>query len=143
MAKETPYLSREIGSTRQAYNVAGVRGTPYSATSAEPPAVLAKQVTSLPDVRLMDPAVVSQSFQQLQQVKSYYKFADVLSVDLDPAPGSSTPQDTLIGVRDMNGPPAWPGQLDQLASRLHARVRRRGLIGQHGSAGRRPGLHRE
>jgi uncharacterized membrane protein (UPF0182 family) len=116
LVKETPYLSREIGSTRQAYNVAGVRGTPYSATSTEPPAVLAKQVTSLPDVRLMDPAVVSQSFQQLQQVKSYYKFADVLSVDRYLAPGSSTPQDTLIGVRDMNGPPA--GQANWINSHL-------------------------
>ena len=87
LVKETPYLRREIVNTRQAYGIAGVRVTPYSATSTEPPALLAKQVTALPDVRLMDPAVISQSFQQLQQVKSYYKFANVLSVDRYVLPG--------------------------------------------------------
>ncbi len=64
----------------------------------------------------MDPAVISQTFQQLQQVKSYYKFANVLSVDRYPLPGSKTPQDTLIGVRDMNGPPA--GQANWINSHL-------------------------
>jgi uncharacterized protein len=106
LVKETPYLTREIANTRQAYGIAGVKVTPYSATSTEPPALLARQVTALPDVRLMDPAVISQSFQQLQQVKSYYKFANVLSVDRYALPGSAAPQDTLIGVRDMSGPPA-------------------------------------
>jgi uncharacterized protein len=116
LVKETPYLSREIASTRQAYGIAGVKVTPYSATSTEAPALLAKQVTALPDVRLMDPAVISQSFQQLQQVKSYYKFPNVLSVDRYTLPGSTTPQDTLIGVRDMNGPPA--GQSNWINSHL-------------------------
>jgi hypothetical protein len=116
LVKETPYLSREIISTRRAYGVSGVKVMPYSATSTESPALLAKQVTALPDVRLMDPAVVSQAFQQLQQVKSYYKFPNVLSVDRYVLPGSSTPQDTLIGVRDMNGPPA--GQANWINSHL-------------------------
>jgi uncharacterized membrane protein (UPF0182 family) len=116
LVKETPYLTREIASTRRAYGVTGVKVIPYSATSAEQPAELAKQVTALPDVRLMDPAVVSQSFQQLQQVKGYYKFPSVLSVDRYVLPGSTTPEDTLIGVRDMNGPPA--GQANWINSHL-------------------------
>ena len=116
LVKETPYLSKEIANTRQAYGIAGVQVMPYSATSTEPPALLAKQVTTLPDVRLMDPAVISQSFQQLQQVKSYYKFANVLSVDRYALPGSAAPQDTLIGVRDMSGPPA--GQANWINSHL-------------------------
>ena len=116
LVKETPYLSREIVSTRRAYGVSGVKVTPYPATSTEPPADLARQVSALPDVRLMDPGVVSQSFQQLQQVKSYYKFANVLSVDRYTLPGGTTPQDTLIGVRDMSGPPA--GQANWINSHL-------------------------
>jgi uncharacterized membrane protein (UPF0182 family) len=116
LVKEKPYLSKEIVSTRRAYGVSGVKVTPYSATSTESPALLAKQVTALPDVRLMDPAVISQAFQQLQQVKSYYKFANVLSVDRYAQPGSATPKDTLIGVRDMSGPPA--GQANWINSHL-------------------------
>jgi len=116
LVKETPYLTREIASTRRAYGVSDVQPMLYPATSTELSALLARQVTALADVRLMDPGVVSQSFQQLQQVKSYYKFANVLSVDRYVLPGSTTPQDTLIGVRDMGGPPA--GQAGWINSHL-------------------------
>jgi uncharacterized membrane protein (UPF0182 family) len=116
LVKETPYISREITSTRMAYGVSGAKQMPYSATSTASLSDLAKEVTALPDVRLMDPGVVSQTFQQLQQVKSYYKFADVLSVDRYLQAGSSTPTDTLIGVRDMGGPPA--GQANWINSHL-------------------------
>ena len=116
LVKETPYLAREITSTRGAYGIAGVRVIPYSAISTEPPAQLANQVTSVADVRLLDPGVVSQTFQQLQQVKSYYKFASVLSVDRYLLPATTVPQDTLVGVRDMGGPPA--GQANWINSHL-------------------------
>src|SRR6266851_944254 len=116
LVKETPYLTREIASPRRAYGVGDVQPMLYPATSTELSAQLARQVTALADVRLMDPGVVSQSFQQLQQVKSYYKFANVLSVDRYVLPGSTTPQDTLIGVRDMGGPPA--GQAGWINSHL-------------------------
>ena len=116
LVKETPYLHREISSTRRAYGVSDVQPVGYSATSTDSTAQLAKQVTSLPDVRLLDPGVVSPTFQQLQQVKSYYKFTDVLAVDRYPPPGGTVPQDTVIGVRDMGGPPA--GQANWINSHL-------------------------
>ena len=74
--------------------------------SPESTSELAQQAAALPDVRQIDPGVVSASFQQLQQVKGYYKFANVLSVDRYPVPGSSVPEDMIVGVRDMSGPPA-------------------------------------
>ena len=60
-------------------------------------------------MRLVDPGVVSASFQQLQQVKGYYTFPGVLSVDRYLVPGSSVPQDMVVGVRDMAGPPSGQG----------------------------------
>ena len=54
----------------------------------------------------MDPGVIAAAFQQLQQVKGYYKFSDVLSFDRYKVSGSAVPQDMLVGVRDMSGPPA-------------------------------------
>jgi len=108
LAKETPYIQREIGTTRQAYGVTGVSTTPYSAFSTESQSQLASQVSTLQGMRLVDPNVVSPTFQQLQQVKSFYKFPDILSVDRYQLPGSSQPQDTVVAVRDMGGPP--PGQ---------------------------------
>src|SRR5258706_7630709 len=108
LAKEGPFLSREIYATRSAYGISGVQVTPYSAVSTASTASLAGQATALPDVRQLDPGVVSAAFQQLQQVKGYYKFPGVLSVDRYVLPGSSMPQDMIVGVRDMSGPP--PGQ---------------------------------
>ncbi len=105
-AKETPYLNREIASTRSAFGLNGVQVSQYSAVSAQTTAQLAKQAAALSDVRLLDQGVVSPSFQQLQQVKGYYKFASVLSVDRYPLAGSSAPVDQVVGVRDMAGPPA-------------------------------------
>jgi uncharacterized membrane protein (UPF0182 family) len=106
LAKEGPYLTREINSTRRAYGLTNVQVTPYSAVSPESTSQLAQQAAALPDVRQLDPGVVSASFQQLQQVKGYYKFANVLSVDRYQVPGSSVPEDMIVGVRDMSGPPA-------------------------------------
>ncbi len=109
LVKETPYLSREITSSRSAYGLNKVKIMPYSAVSAESAAQLARQAAALPDVRLMDQGVVSPAFQQLQQVKGYYKFAPVLSMDRYQLPGGSIPTDQVVGVRDMAGPPAGQG----------------------------------
>jgi uncharacterized protein len=116
LAKEGPYLSREIASTRRAYGLTHVQITPYSAVSPEQTAQLAQQAAALPDVRELDPGVVSSAFQQLQQVKGYYTFPGVLSVDRYQVPGSQVPQDMIVGVRDMSGPPA--GQDNWINSHL-------------------------
>ena len=116
LTKETPYLSREITNTRQAYGITGTRVSSYPAISAEQPAELAKLAAALPDTRVLDQGVISQSFQQLQQVKTYYQFANVLSMDRYTLPGSSQPQDMVVGARDMSGPP--PGQQNWVNSHL-------------------------
>jgi len=116
LAKERPYLAREIGSTRRAYQVTRVQVTPYPAESAEPTPLLASQAAALPDVRQLDPGVVSAAFQQLQQVKGYYKFDTVLSIDRYLIPGNPTAQDMIVGVRDMSGPPS--GQDNWINSHL-------------------------
>jgi len=106
LAKEAPYIQREIAGTRHAYGITGVRESPYLATPDQPAAQLAAEASALPGVRLLDPAVVAPAFQQLQQIKGYYKFSDVLDMDRYLLPGSSTPQDTVVAVREMPGPPA-------------------------------------
>ena len=109
LAKESPFLALEIAGTRSAYGISRVQVTPYSAVSSESAAALASQAAALPDVRQLDPGVVSAAFQQIQQVKGYYSFGNVLSFDRYAVPGSSVPQDMVVGVRDMSGPPAGQG----------------------------------
>ena len=105
-AKESPYIRRQIASTRAAYGVSNVTVTPYSDNPAVSSAAAAKTAAALPDTRLMDPGVISQAYQQLQQVKSFYQFSDVLAMDRYAQPGSGQPQDMVVGVRDISGPPA-------------------------------------
>jgi uncharacterized protein len=110
LVKETPYIQREISTTRQAYGVTNVKTTPYSAVSSETATQQAQQVSTLQGLRLLDPDVVSTAFQQLQQVKSFYQFPDTLSMDRYKLPGGgSQPQDTVVAVRDMGGPPSGQG----------------------------------
>jgi uncharacterized protein len=110
LAKETPYIQREIDSTRQAYGItaATVKVRQYPAIATTSSSSLASQVSGLQGMRLLDPDVVSPTFQQLQQVKSYYQFPDELAMDRYQLPGAALPRDTVIAVRGMGGPP--PGQ---------------------------------
>jgi len=112
LAKETPYISREIKATRLAYAVTlrPAQVQPYSGTSTESSAALHAQSANLPGFRLMDPAVVSRAFQQLQQVKGYYQFPSILAVDRYQLPGEGpVPQDLAVAVRGLSGPPAGQG----------------------------------
>src|SRR5258706_3518352 len=107
--KERTYIQREIANTRVAYGVSRTRVIPYQAASGQTPGALAREAAAVPDFRLVDPDVTSTAFQQLQQVKGYYQFAGVLAMDRYAIDSNSVPQDTVVGVRDMAGPPAGQG----------------------------------
>jgi uncharacterized protein len=104
--KERPYIQREITGTRYAYGVAGTQVVNYPAVSAQPNSVLAKDAAAAPDLRLQDPRVLSKAFEQLQQVKGYYQFSGVLAMDRYQIGASPVPQDMIVGIRDMAGPPS-------------------------------------
>jgi uncharacterized membrane protein (UPF0182 family) len=115
-AKERPYIKREIAQTRTAYNVDGTRVIRYPAAATQSRAALAKEAAAVPDFRLQDPDVSSTAFQQLQQVKGYYQFSGVLAMDRYKFGPNPVAQDTVVGVRDMAGPPA--GQLNWVNTHL-------------------------
>ena len=106
--KERPYIAREITSTRAAYGVDNTQVINYPAISKQKLSTLATAAAGLPSLRLVDQDVVSTAFQQLQQVKGYYQFAGVLAMDRYQIGSNPAAQDTVVGVRDMLGPP--PGQ---------------------------------
>jgi uncharacterized membrane protein (UPF0182 family) len=109
LAKEYPYIHREITQTRLAYGVGNAVVKSYNGTSVAAAGTLYNQALNLPGFRLMDPNVVSRSFQQLQQVKGFYQFPGTLSVDRYVLPGGGrVPQDLVVAVRGLSGPP--PGQ---------------------------------
>src|SRR5580700_2548552 len=108
--KEYPYIHREITQTRLAYGVSQVQVRPYNGVSDQTSATVHNESSNLPGFRLMDPAVVSRAFQQLQQVKGFYQFPGTLSVDRYVLPGEGpVPQDLTLAVRGLSGPPAGQG----------------------------------
>ncbi|MGW8435588.1 UPF0182 family membrane protein [Nocardiopsis sp. NPDC055551] len=101
---ESPYIERNIESTREAYGVADTEVIDYDATTELTPQELAAEADTIPSVRLADPAVVSQTFQQMQQVRGFYQFPDVLEVDRYPDSEGNL-IDTIVAVRELDGPP--------------------------------------
>nr|WP_275042275.1 UPF0182 family protein [Nocardiopsis ganjiahuensis] len=102
---ESPYIERNIESTREAYGIADAEVETYDATTELTPQELSAEADTIPSVRLADPAVVSQTFQQMQQVRGFYQFPDVLEVDRYPDSEGNL-IDTIVAVRELDGPPA-------------------------------------
>ena len=79
--KEAPYISRNIQATRDAYNLSNVQSSEYSAVGKPDEQSLAADRGTLDNIRLLDPAIVSPTFRQLQQIRTFYSFPDTLDVD--------------------------------------------------------------
>ncbi len=98
--RERPYIVNQIAATREAYDVTDVELTDYSATTTVSAGQLVQDASVLPGIRLMDPQVISPTFEQLQQVRGYYKFPAVLDVDRYTIDGQET--DAIIAAREIN-----------------------------------------
>jgi hypothetical protein len=83
---------------------------------------LRSAANSVAQIRVLDPNVVSQTFEQLQQQRSYYTFPETLDVDryadLNPAASPGTLTDTVVGVRDVNLSGLQPGQRNWINEHL-------------------------
>ncbi|MER7404410.1 UPF0182 family protein [Streptomyces sp. NPDC000070] len=100
-AKEAPYVGKNLEATRKAYGIDGTKVTDYSGTSkTEDKTTLRDDVGSTASIRIMDPNIVSPTFQQLQQIRNYYAFPNNLDVDRYAKDGKE--QDTVIGLRELN-----------------------------------------
>jgi uncharacterized membrane protein (UPF0182 family) len=97
---EKPYIQRNIQATRDAYGVSKVTEEPYTATSNAKQGALRNDVETTANIRILDPALVSDTFAQLEQIKQYYKFSQYLDVDRYTIDGKT--QDTVIAVRELD-----------------------------------------
>jgi uncharacterized membrane protein (UPF0182 family) len=97
---EAQYIQRSIDFTRKAYGIDTITRTAYSQQNVTPPASLVNDTTIVPTIRLLDPALVNDTFTQYQQVRKYYDFAEKLDVDRYTING--TVQDYVVGVRELN-----------------------------------------
>jgi uncharacterized protein len=98
--KEGPYIGRNIAATRAAYNLTGTRVSAYDPSQTLTPAQVRGDAASIESVRLLDPALVDDAYQQLQQVRGYYSVAPVLDVDRYPVAGRT--RDMVVAVRELD-----------------------------------------
>ncbi|MFL6157944.1 MAG: UPF0182 family protein [Marmoricola sp.] len=97
--KESSYIANNIAATRSAYGLDEVRTTDYDATTLlSTKSVLASP--SLPGIRLLDPSIVRNTFEQLQQQKAYYTVQSLLDVDRYKVDGSE--RDMVVAAREIN-----------------------------------------
>jgi uncharacterized membrane protein (UPF0182 family) len=98
--KEADYIAKTIQYTRQAYGIDGVARTQYDSQNETPPPSLSTDSTVVPTIRLLDPAVVNETYTQYQQIRSFYDFPEKLDVDRYMIDGRL--QDFVVGVRELN-----------------------------------------
>jgi uncharacterized membrane protein (UPF0182 family) len=97
---EADYIDRSIEATRDAYGVDEVTEMPYNATTDAEAGALRSDAETTANIRIIDPALVSNSFAQLERFKQYYQFSPHLDVDRYEIDG--TVQDTVIAVRELD-----------------------------------------
>jgi uncharacterized membrane protein (UPF0182 family) len=79
--KEGPYLAKNIEATRAAYGLDQIEEQEFSGTEIGADGRLDALDGMTASVPLVDPKVVSQTFELQQQVRPYYSVGDVLDVD--------------------------------------------------------------
>ena len=98
--KERPYIQTHIEATRAAYQIDDVEITNYDAETEATAGQLRSDAQALPGIRLMDPAVIAPTFDQLQQVRGFYSFPSVLDVDRYLVDDQET--DAVVAVRELD-----------------------------------------
>ena len=82
LVRERPFIERNIEATRSAYNIGDAQVQEFPGSVAPPTSeVLQASAGTLDNIRLLDPAVVSPTYNQLQQIRGYYSFNSRLDVD--------------------------------------------------------------
>ena len=97
---EGPFLQRNIDATRIAFGLDKVEVVEYDAKVVAEKGALRNDANTTAQIRILDPALVSDAFRQLEQFRQYYSFPDRLHVDRYMIDGKI--QDTVVAVRELN-----------------------------------------
>ncbi|WP_336923800.1 UPF0182 family membrane protein [Aquipuribacter sp. SD81] len=100
LSLQTPYISNNIAATRAAYGLDEIEVTDYDAELSAERGALAQDARTIPGIRLLDPGLVSPTYQQLQQIRQFYAFPDPLDVGQYSVEGEL--RDTVLAVRELN-----------------------------------------
>ena len=104
-SKELTYISRSIDATRTAFGLNNIQTTKYPADNQIPPPSLQTDNDTVPNIRLLDPAVVADTYTQLERERGFYDFGQKLDVDRYASPSGATAsatQEYVVGIREID-----------------------------------------
>lgn len=118
-AREAVSIERNIAATREAYGITDdvVTEVDYSGESEATPAEVRAETATIPNIRILDPNQLTDTFTQLQQRRTFYGFPPILDIDrYEGADG--TVQDYILGLRELNTNGLAGNQTDWINQRL-------------------------
>jgi uncharacterized membrane protein (UPF0182 family) len=77
LTKELPYVQHNLDFTRFGYELDDVDVRPFEASPVLTAEALEENSPTVNNIRLWDPGVLSETYPELQNIKTYYNFADV------------------------------------------------------------------
>jgi hypothetical protein len=106
--KERPYIARNITATRAAFNLSNVQINPFNFNTNLTGSDLVANAQTIRNVRLWDPKVLQTTYQQLQEIRGFYRFNDV---DVDRYMIDNIETQVELSARDLNSggvpSPSW------------------------------------
>ena len=95
---EAPYIERNIGLTQEAYNLRQIEVKPFPAEQGLTFASLEANRATIDNIRLWDWRPLLDTYAQLQEIRTYYKFLDV---DIDRYRLGGTYQQVMLSAREL------------------------------------------
>lgn len=101
-AREAPYIARNIAATRAALGLADVDQANFNYEAEPTDTEVESNGGTISNIRLLDPRVESQAFQNLQSQLSYYRFPTDLDVDRYPIGPDGSNVEVVLAARELN-----------------------------------------
>ncbi len=99
LAREQPYLERNIAFTRQAFGLGQIAEKPYEVKFDLTRADLTANAATLNNIRLWDNRPLLDAYSQLQEIRLYYSFA---GVDVDRYRIGSETRQVILAARELD-----------------------------------------
>ena len=96
---ETPYIARNIALTRQAYNLGQIAVKPFPVEEGLNFASLQANRATVDNIRLWDWQPLMDTYAQLQEIRTYYKFLDM---DIDRYRLDGAYQQVMLSARELD-----------------------------------------
>ncbi len=97
--REAPYIARNIEATRAAVSLDAVVPNSFDYQPELTPSEVLDNVDTIRNVRLLDPAIIKDTFEQVQGIRGFYDFRDV-DVDRYEVAGRLT--QVVLSARELN-----------------------------------------